>query len=96
MPRASPVSFVGSTRLWFTVVLTVLCFSFLFHSTFCLYRRLAEHVLGVGRYDTALFTDCFARLRGRPSLGRGSGWQAVATEGDERVEMAEQRTRAAR
>ncbi|KIP09584.1 hypothetical protein PHLGIDRAFT_28939 [Phlebiopsis gigantea 11061_1 CR5-6] len=36
----------------------------------------------------ALLTDCFARVRGRPSLG--TGWQAVATEGDEHLEMSEQ------
>lgn len=33
------------------------------------------------------FSSLFARIRGRPSPG--IGWQAVATEGDEHVEMAE-------
>lgn len=33
------------------------------------------------------FTSCFARLRGRPAPG--AGWQAVATDGDEQVEMSE-------
>lgn len=33
------------------------------------------------------FRSCFARLRGRPTPG--AGWQAVATDGDEQVEMSE-------
>ncbi|GBE82155.1 hypothetical protein SCP_0405350 [Sparassis crispa] len=37
---------------------------------------------------SAFFSNCFARIRGRPSPS--SGWEAVATEGDEQVEMAQQ------
>ena len=44
-------------------------------------NALLSHVVG-------LFASCFARLRGRPSPG--TGWQAVATEGDEHLEMSEQ------
>jgi len=35
----------------------------------------------------SVFANCFARIRGRPTPG--AGWEAVATEGDEQVEMAE-------
>lgn len=35
----------------------------------------------------AIFSDFVARVRGRPDMG--SGWQAVATDGDENVEMVE-------
>jgi len=35
-------------------------------------------------------SDWFSRLRGRPNVG--SGWQAVATEGDEQMEVFERRT----
>ena len=42
-------------------------------------------------YPKALCSDCFARVRGRPSLG--TGWQAVATDGDEHLEMSEQHSR---
>ncbi|KZT09448.1 amino acid transporter [Laetiporus sulphureus 93-53] len=35
----------------------------------------------------SVFANCFARIRGRPTPG--AGWQAVATEGDEQVEMNE-------
>ncbi|PCH38054.1 L-methionine transporter [Wolfiporia cocos MD-104 SS10] len=42
----------------------------------------------------AVFTDCFARLRGRPTPG--AGWEAVATEGDEQMEMAEPTSRTSR
>lgn len=35
----------------------------------------------------AIFKKCFARIRGRPTPG--AGWQAVATEGDDQVEMTE-------
>ncbi|KAI0957300.1 hypothetical protein AcW1_005735 [Taiwanofungus camphoratus] len=34
----------------------------------------------------SVFINCFARIRGRPAPG--SGWEAVATEGDEGLEMA--------
>ncbi|OCH94964.1 hypothetical protein OBBRIDRAFT_788707 [Obba rivulosa] len=37
---------------------------------------------------SAIFANFFARLRGRPSPD--AGWEAVATEGDEQVEMTEQ------
>jgi len=39
----------------------------------------------------AVFQDWWAKIRGKPTPGRGGGWQAVATEGDEheQVEMAE-------
>ncbi|KAI0331152.1 amino acid transporter [Cubamyces sp. BRFM 1775] len=36
------------------------------------------------------FTNVVAKIRGRPAPG--AGWQAVATEGDENVEMEESRT----
>lgn len=36
---------------------------------------------------SAVFSDCFGRLHGRPDVG--SGWQAVATDVDEQVEMVE-------
>ncbi|GJE86900.1 L-methionine transporter [Phanerochaete sordida] len=39
----------------------------------------------------AWIQDCIARIRGRPSPG--TGWQAVATEGDEHLEMSETRPR---
>ncbi|KAI0362205.1 amino acid transporter [Trametes cingulata] len=38
----------------------------------------------------AFFSNVVARIRGRPAPG--AGWQAVATEGDETVEMEETRT----
>ncbi|KAI0636883.1 amino acid transporter [Trametes polyzona] len=38
----------------------------------------------------AFFSSVVARVRGRPAPG--AGWQAVATEGDENVEMEESRT----
>ncbi|KAI0374983.1 amino acid transporter [Pilatotrama ljubarskyi] len=38
----------------------------------------------------AFFSNVAARIRGRPAPG--AGWQAVATEGDENVEMEETRT----
>lgn len=38
----------------------------------------------------AFFSGVAARIRGRPTPG--AGWQAVATEGDENVEMEESRT----
>ena len=43
----------------------------------------------------AICLDFFSRIRGRPTPGHGTGWQAVATDGDgdEQVEMAEQETR---
>ncbi|KAJ6547599.1 L-methionine transporter [Mycena capillaripes] len=37
----------------------------------------------------AWFTPCISRLRGRPPAG--DGWEAVATEGDEPIEMAQSR-----
>lgn len=39
----------------------------------------------------AIFTDCFARVRGKSVPG--FGWQAVATEGDDLVEMDQSRAR---
>ncbi|KAI0341556.1 amino acid transporter [Trametopsis cervina] len=39
----------------------------------------------------SIFQDWYDRLRGRPTAGRG--WQAVATEGDETVEMIQQTER---
>jgi len=36
------------------------------------------------------FSSCVARIRGRPA---GDGWEAVATEGDEPIEMAESNRR---
>ncbi|KAI0093863.1 L-methionine transporter [Irpex rosettiformis] len=39
----------------------------------------------------SIFQDWYARIRGRPTPGRG--WQAVATEGDEQVEMSEHNER---
>ncbi|EKM55586.1 uncharacterized protein PHACADRAFT_93389 [Phanerochaete carnosa HHB-10118-sp] len=39
----------------------------------------------------AYIQDCIAKIRGRPSPG--GGWQAVATEGDEHLEMSEQHPR---
>jgi len=38
----------------------------------------------------SVFSDCLARIRGRPSIG--SGWQSVATDGDEDMEMVDGRT----
>lgn len=38
----------------------------------------------------SIFSDCLARIRGRPDMG--SGWQAVATDGEEQMEMIEGRT----
>ena len=35
-------------------------------------------------------------LRGRPAAAPGFGWEAVATEGDEDVEMVESRARQVR
>jgi hypothetical protein len=39
----------------------------------------------------AFIASCISRLRGRPTTG--DGWEAVATEGDEQVEMAERHIR---
>ena len=38
----------------------------------------------------AMFEDLFSRLRGRPSAA--DGWEAVATEGDDNLEMTQTRT----
>jgi hypothetical protein len=41
--------------------------------------------------DTVFFSNWLARIRGgRPNMG--SGWQRVATDGDEQLEMVEGRT----
>ena len=49
-------------------------------------RKLRTDVVGSrGLLGLGFFANIAARVRGRPAPG--AGWQAVATEGDEQVEM---------